>query len=84
MQETKETWILSLGQEEPLENELATHPSFLAWEIPWTEKPGGLQSMGSQKSQTQLSNKHKNKVWSMNIDIKYHFPLVPAGELFKD
>ena len=42
--------------EESLEKEMATHRSILAWEIPWTEDPGMLQSMGSQKSQTQLSN----------------------------
>ena len=42
----------SLGREDPLEKEVATHSSILAWEIPWTEELGGLQSMGSQKSQT--------------------------------
>ena len=42
------------GQDDPLEKEMATHSSILAWEMPWTEEPGGLQSMGSQKSQTQL------------------------------
>ena len=51
-----DTWVQSLDQEDPLENEMATHCSVLAWEIPWTEEPGGLQSMGLQKSQTQLSN----------------------------
>ena len=44
---TQETWVRSLGWEEPLEKEMATHFSILAWEIPWTEEPGGLQSMGS-------------------------------------
>ena len=44
-----ETWVLSLGQKDPLEKEMATHSSILAWEIPWTEEPGGLQSMGSQR-----------------------------------
>ena len=44
-----ETWVRSLGQEDPLEKEMATHSSTLAWKIPWTEKPGRLQSMGSQK-----------------------------------
>ena len=44
----KETWVRSLGQEDPLEKEMATHSSTLAWKIPWTEKPGRLQSMGSQ------------------------------------
>ena len=52
----KETWIQSLGQEDPLEKETATHSSILAWETPWTEEPGGLQSMGSQKSWTRLSD----------------------------
>ena len=42
----------SLGWKGPLEKEMATHSNILAWDIPWTEKPGGLQSMGSQKSQT--------------------------------
>ena len=51
----RETWVQSLGQENPLEKEMATHSSSLAWKIPWTEEPGGLQSMGSQ-SQTRLSD----------------------------
>ena len=46
-------WIQSLGQEDALEKEMATHPSILAWRIPWAEEPGGLQSIGSQKSQTK-------------------------------
>ena len=50
-----ETWVQSLGQENPLEKEVATHSGILAWEIPWTEEPGELQSMGSQ-SPTQLSD----------------------------
>ena len=45
----RETWIRSLGQEDPLEKEIATHSIILTWRIPWTEKPGGLQSMGSQR-----------------------------------
>ena len=44
---TQETWVQSLSREDPLEKEMATHSSIVAWEIPWTEKPGGLQSMGS-------------------------------------
>ena len=44
-----ETWVQSLGQEDLLEKEMATHSSILAWKIPWTEKPGSLQSMGSQR-----------------------------------
>ena len=48
MQEMQENWVQSLGQEDPLEEEMATHSSILAWKIPWTEEPAGLQSMGSQ------------------------------------
>ena len=48
MQETQETWVQSLSGERPLEKGMATHSSFLAWKVPWTEEPGGLQSMGSQ------------------------------------
>ena len=50
-------WVLSLGQEDPLEEEMSTHSSILAWEIQWTEEPGGLQYMGLQRSQTWLSVK---------------------------
>ena len=45
----QETWVQSQGWEDPLEKEMATHSSILAWRIPWTEEPGGLQSMGSQR-----------------------------------
>ena len=45
----KETWIISLVPEDPLENRMAIHSSILAWRIPWTEEPGGLQSIGSQR-----------------------------------
>ena len=45
----EETRVQPLGQEDPLEKEMATHSSILAWQIPWTKDPGGLQSMGSQR-----------------------------------
>ena len=45
----KENWVPSLGWEDPLEMEMATHPSTLAWRIPWAEEPGRLQFMGSQR-----------------------------------
>ena len=45
----QEMWVQPLGQEDPLEKEMATHASILAWEIPWTEEPGGLQSMRLQR-----------------------------------
>ena len=52
----EEMLVQFLGGEDPLEEEMATHSSMLAREIPWTEKPGGLQSMGLKKSQTQQSD----------------------------
>ena len=55
--------VRSLGPEDPLEQEMATHSSILAWKIPWTEEPGGLQFIGSQKSQTRLST-HTNSKYS--------------------
>ena len=58
----QETQVQSLGGEDPLEKGMATHISFLAWRIPWTEEPGGLQSIGVTKNQIPLSNKH------------FHFP----------
>ena len=48
MQEREETRVQSLGREDPLEKKMATHSNILAWRIPWTEEPGGLQSTGSQ------------------------------------
>ena len=57
----QETWVRSLGRDDPLEREMATHSSMLAWEIPWTEEPGRLQSMESQ-------NRH-------NLATKQHFRL---------
>ena len=49
MQESQEMWVQSLSCEDPLEEGMATHSSILAWKIPWTEEPGRLQSMGSQR-----------------------------------
>ena len=49
MQETQELQVQSLGEKDPLEEEMVTHTSILAWKIPWTEEPGGLQSVGSQR-----------------------------------
>ena len=48
----QETWVQFLGREDPMEKEMATHSSTLAWKIPWTEEPSGLQSRGSQESDT--------------------------------
>ena len=52
----QETWVQSLGREDPLKEEMITDSSILAWEITWTEAPGRLQSMGLQKNRTHLSN----------------------------
>ena len=52
----QDTWVQPLGQEDPLEKGMTTYYSILAWRIPWTEEPGGLQSMGSQRSWTRLSD----------------------------
>ena len=52
----QETWVQSLGWEDPLEKEMATHSSILVWRIPWTEEPGGLQFTGVTKRRAQLSD----------------------------
>ena len=60
MQETQEIQIQSLGQEDRLGEGMATHSSILAWKIPWTEEPGGLQSMGSQRVRHNRATQHKH------------------------
>ena len=56
----QETQVRSLGQEDPLEEEMSTHSSVLAWEIPWTEAPGRLQSIGLQRVRHHLVTKRQN------------------------
>ena len=63
MQEMQETQVRSLGQEEPLEKEMAAHSSILAWRIPWTEEPGRLQSMGSQRVRPDWATEHAHTLW---------------------
>ena len=58
MQKIQETGVSSLGQEDPLEEEMATHSNILAWKIPWTEEPGGLQSKGLQRAEHDWATKH--------------------------
>ena len=60
MQEMLEMWVWSLGREDSLEKETATHSSIPAWEIPWTEEPGGLQSMDSQEFDKTLQLNNNN------------------------
>ena len=65
----QETWVRSLGQKEPLEKEMATHSSILAWRIPWIKEPGGLQSMGHKESDTikQLSMHVFLQNWGIHV-----------------
>ena len=55
----QEIWVPSLGREDPLEKEMVTHSSILAWKMPWTEEPGRLQSMGSQRVGHNLGTKQQ-------------------------
>ena len=72
MQETRETWVWFLGQQDPLKREMATHFTILTWKIPWTEDPGGLQSIGSQ-SRTQLNTQSL----VLGISLTHGFSLTP-------
>ena len=60
----QETWVLSLGREDPLEEEMATHSRILDWEISWTEEPGRVQSMGSQRIGHDWMTNHVRNLWS--------------------
>ena len=68
-QGTQERWFQSLSREDPLEEEMATHSSILAWKIPWTEEPGGLESMGSQRVRRDLVTEHISVVMGFSISI---------------
>ena len=65
----REMWVRSLGQEDPLEQEMATHSSILAWRIPWSEEPGGLQSTGSQSDTTERLHFHFSLSDFFGVDI---------------
>ena len=81
-----ETWVRSLGWEDPLEKEMATHSSILAWRIPWMEGPGGLQSTGSQRvghnwAQTWhdcVGHKHREKYYCKHLNRLSSSPLTQA------
>ena len=62
-----ETWVRSLGREDPLEKEMATHSSILAWRIPWTEEPGGLPSMWSQRVRHDSVTKQQSLKNTVNL-----------------
>jgi len=66
-----ETWVWSLGHEDPLEKEMATHSSILAWRIPWTEEPGGLQSIGLQRVRHDwATNTNPYNLWVCSLAAK--------------
>ena len=67
-----ETWVRSLGQGDPLEKEMATHSSILAWRIPWTKKPGGLQSTGLQRVRRDWAS----EVEEVTLNSKLHTQLL--------
>ena len=69
MQEMQETRVWSLDQEDPLESEMATHSSILAWKTPWTEEPGGLQSMGVPKSTGTHITLKGNFIWDVTFKL---------------
>ena len=69
MQETQETWLQSLGQEDPLEEEIATQSSILAWKIPWTEESSGLQSNRLQRG-TRLSRSTDKAQWQYHTGFR--------------
>ena len=81
----EETWVWSLGWKAPLKKGMAIHSSILVWEISWTEEPGGLQSMGSQKSWTRLNNwtttTAKCIYLNATLNSSSHFPAV-STDLF--
>ena len=74
MQEMQEKWVWHLGQEDPLEKEMETHPSILAWEVPWTEEPGKLQSMGLQRGGYNWMTKHSFREY-ISDDLKQSSPI---------
>ena len=80
MQKMQETWVQSLGQEDPLEESMATHSSILAWRIPWTEEPGRLQSIGSQKVGHDLvTEQHSRQIFNTLLIAKTFTLLLLVG-----
>ena len=68
-----ETWVQSLGREDPLEKAMATHSSILAWRIPWTDEPGSLQSMGSQRvghNENDYGSDHELLIAKFRLKLK--------------
>ena len=65
----QETWVRSLGREDPLEKEMATHSSILAWRIPWMEEHGGLQSTGSQRVRHDRATSLQDNIKHTNVHV---------------
>ena len=80
----RETWVWSLGWEDPLEKEMATHSSILAWKVPWMQEPGGLQSTGSQRIGHDWSSNliHSNEI--AGLQEMYTFRFVRKAKLFSE
>ena len=79
----QETRVQSLGQEDPLEKEMATYSSILAWRIPWTEEPGRLQSMGLQRVKHDLvTEQQQQDVYTVGGGIYFHSHLVNVCNLY--
>ena len=77
----QKTWVQSLGREDPLETEMVTHSSILAWRIPWTEEPGGLQSMGLQRVRHHWVTNTHTEGWSkIRTEESFRFQW-PRGHL---
>ena len=76
MLESQDTWVPSLGWEDPLEECMATHSSILAWRIPWTEEPGKLQSIRSQRVRYDRGSKHKNIITLTVLFLYYAYILL--------
>ena len=77
----RETWVWSLGQEDPLEKETATHSSTLAWRIPWMEEPGGLRSIGLQRAGRDWAHTHTHTHTLSHTDR--HTTQAPDSQAFK-
>ena len=81
----QETWIQSLGSEDLLEKEMATHSSILAWEVPWTEEPDGLQSVGSQRVRLDLATRQQQQFLGRIISTRPpQLSLPPASPQIDD
>ena len=77
MQETQETWVQYMSREDPLKEEMTTHSSILAWGIPWSEEPGRLQSMGSQRVRYEWGTDHHNATtpWADTLVTDSLYPI---------